>query len=79
MYLFLHSLENTFDKRSTLTFLQKLKYNQQAIQTQEFKSCLQNYTAGRENDRYLKLLQHGKYYIAYLYLLGANIKGKLFK
>ena len=79
MYLFLNSLKNTFDERSTLTFFQKLKYNQQAIQTHEFKSCLQNYTAGKENVRYLKLLQHGNYYAAYLYTLGAKTKGKLFR
>ncbi len=79
MYWFLNSLENTFDKRSTFTFFQKLKYNQQVIQTQEFKSCLQNYTAGKENERYLKLLRRGNYYIAYLYTLGAKIKGKLFR
>lgn len=79
MYEFLQSLENTFDKRSTLTFMQKLKYNQQVIQTQEFKSCLQNYTAGKENTDYLKLLQRGNYYIAYLYTFGAKIKRKLFR
>lgn len=79
MYWFLNSLENTFDKRSTLTFMQKLKYNQQVIQTQEFKSCLQNYTAGKENAHYIKLLQRGNYYIAYLYTFGAKIKRKLFR
>lgn len=79
MYWFLNSLENSFDKRSTLTFLQKLKYNQQVIQTQEFKSCLQNYTAGKEKERFLTLLRHGNYYIAYLYTLGAKIKRKLFR
>lgn len=79
MYRFLMSLENTFDKRSTLTFFRKLKYNHQAIQTREFKSCLKNYTTGKENERYLKLLRNGNYYIAYLYTLGAKIKRKLFR
>lgn len=79
MYLFLKSLDNTFDSRSSLIFFQKLKYNQRVIKTKEFRDCIQNYTAGRENERYLRLLRCGNYYIAYLYTFGARIKERLFK
>lgn len=79
MYLFLISLKNTFDNRSSLNFFQKLYYNQRVIKTKEFRDCLQNYTAGRENERYLRLLKGGNYYIAYLYIFGASIKESLVK
>lgn len=74
LYFFLQSLENTFDKRSTLSFPQKLKYNQEVVNSTEFKHCLQYYGGSNENGRYLKLLKMGNYYFAYLYVLGAKIK-----
>ena len=77
LYFFLTSLENTFDKRSTLSFLQKLKYNQEVINSPEFKHCLERCDGSNENSQYLKILKSGNYYIAYLYTFCANVKNTL--
>ena len=79
LYFFLTSLENTFDKRSTLSFLQKLKYNQRVINSTEFKHCLEYCDGSNENRQYLKILKAGNYYFAYLYLFCANVKNALKK
>lgn len=77
LYAFLRSLENTFDPRNDLSFVQKLKYNQSVINSPEFKHCLQYSDGKNENQRYLKLLKGGNYYVAYLYIFGAKIKNLL--
>lgn len=79
LYYFLTSLNNTFDKRSNLTFLQKIKYNQNVVSSPEFKHCLQYCDGENENRRYLEILKTGNYYFAYLYVLGAKIKNYLKK
>lgn len=79
LYYFLTSLNNTFDKRSTLSFPQKLKYNQSVISSPEFKHCLQYCDGKNENHRYLKILKTGNYYLVYLYVYGAKTKNFLRK
>ncbi len=79
LYFFLTSLGNTFDKRSTLSFIQKLKYNQAVIRSAEFKHCLRYCDNKNEDNRYLNILRKGNYYIAYLYLLGVKAKNILKK
>ena len=77
LYFFLASLNNTFDDRSNLSIVQKLRYNQKAINSHEFVHCLQNSSVSNENSRYLHLLKTGNYYAAYLYALGSKLKNRI--
>lgn len=79
MFYFLQSLENTFDKRSKLSFFGKLRYNQATISSCEFQDCLKYYDAGQENEKYLSLLGKGNYFIVFLYVSLIKIKNSLTK
>lgn len=79
LYFFLFSLDNTFDKRNTLSIVEKIRYNQQVIKTEEFRHCLTHCEGKNENQLHLKLLKKGNYGIVYLYLCAAKIKGKIKK
>lgn len=77
LYFFLDALNNTFDSRSTLSWRQKMCYNQKAMRSEEFQHCLRYCDGARENPKYLALLKKGNYYAAYLYVCAAKIKSHL--
>lgn len=76
---FLSVLGQVFDPRSHLTFLQKLRYNQQVVASEEFQSCLRWADCSRENPVMIAMLKHKCYYAAFLYQKLADWKRRLLK
>ena len=61
LYLFLQSLNNTFDPRNPKTLPEKLRYNIRVVQSPEFQHCLQHADAANEDPRVIRLLKKKKY------------------
>lgn len=74
LYLFLQSLENTFDSQNKDSVLEKLKYNQQVVNSDIFQNCLTYADSSKENKVYISLLKSRMYYIAYIYQTLGRIK-----
>ena len=70
--------DNVFDKRNSMPFLKKLKFNQEVITSQEFKFCLDNASGKNESEKLLNMLRKHNYYLWYIFKLGIKIKN-LFK
>lgn len=65
-YHFNLSLDNTLDKRNKDSFLKKLKYNNYVINDAVFKDCLDNMIVPQEDEKYVRLLKKGNYYLIFL-------------
>lgn len=66
LYSFLHSLDNTFDKRNKMSFVDKIRYNQGIVESPEFQECLALADVSGEDDRYIWLLRKKTYVFAFL-------------
>lgn len=67
LYNFIHLFENTFDKRNTMSFLRKMRYNQRMVNTKEFQYCLAHASGEKENPLMLKILRAKNYYLYWLF------------
>lgn len=74
LYIFIHSLDTVFDKRNCATFIQKLRYNQRMMGTEEFRYCLANATGKNENQLVMKILRTHSYYLYWLFQKIVQIK-----
>ena len=76
LYIFLTSLDNSFDERNSAGFLQKMKYNRDVVRSWEFQDCLAFADTSREDSRYIWLLKHRMYFIGWSLVQLANMKNK---
>ncbi len=67
IYSLINMLDNVFDKRCKLSFINKLKYNQAMLKSEKFQFCLNNCSDDAEDLRVLKILRTGNYLKYYLY------------
>ena len=68
---------NVFDERNTLSFFQKLKYNNKIMNTAEFIFCVNNATGKLEGEKTMKLLKLHNYYLYYtVYKISGILKHK---
>lgn len=79
LYLFLQSLNNTFDKRNPKTLSQKLRYNTCVVQTPEFQHCLQYADASAEDPRVIRLLKKKHYLAVFLLQKAHQVKRSMFE
>ena len=77
LYFFLDSLNNTFDSRSTLSRIEKMRYNCKAVHSNEFQHCLQYTDGKREDPRYIWMLKNLPYPFAYGYIQCVKYKQNL--
>lgn len=74
-YYFYHLLNNVFDNRNdSMSFLQKLHYNQAALSNEAFQFCLENADLRQEKSLIVFLMKKKKYY--YLYFIQQAIRVK---
>ena len=59
---------NTFDKRSTLSFFEKLRYNQKIMNSKEYDFCINHATGKNENPKVFKLLKMKKYTLYHAFI-----------
>lgn len=66
-YQFSKALSDKFDLLDNESLISKLRYNQKAINTKEFRECLNNKSSIKEDEKYTKLLNTKNYYVVYIY------------
>lgn len=66
LYPFLHSLDNTFDKRNTWSILRKIRFNSKIVNDAIFQDCLNKADTSNEDDRYIELLKNKWYFLAFV-------------
>lgn len=70
---FSYALNNNINSKKN-KLLRKLKYNQNAINTNEFIECLENVDKNSEERKYIKLLKTHNYYVVYMFQQLHNFK-----
>jgi len=78
-YMLMKVLNNTFNKKCSLTFFNKIKYNSYILKSREFKLCLEksNSNSILNNDMYIKLLKSEKYILVYIFSKLSFVKNKV--
>lgn len=76
LYQFLGLFSNVFDSRNTMSFWNKMRYNQKMLQSEEFRFCLKHATGKKENPLAMKVLQTHNYYLFWLFNQFVQLKGK---
>lgn len=76
LYQFIHFFDNVFDERSTMTFLQKMRYNQRMIRCKEFRYCVTHASGSNESALVLKILKTHNYYLFWLFQEIVRMKNK---
>lgn len=76
LYQFIHLFDNVFDERNTMTFLQKMRYNQRMIRSEEFRYCVAHASGANESPLVLKILKTHNYYLFWLFQKIVRIKNK---
>lgn len=76
---FIKLFNNIFDKRCCLPFTQKMKYNQDAMQSPDFKLCVTHLSKKKNKKHILKIIKTYNYYLYWLYQKTYIIKSKFFK
>lgn len=73
-YHFCNLFENIFDPRNKgMTFLEKMRYNQNVIRTREFQFCLKHADLSKENSRLVSFLKSGNYYLYWAYVAASKV------
>lgn len=78
LYNFLNWLESTLDRRNTMPFLQKIRYNQKIMQTEEFRFCVAHMTGKDDSPLFIRVVQTHNYYLYWLFQKATQIKARLF-
>ena len=77
-YMLMIVLNNTFNKKCSLKFFNKIKYNSYILKSREFKLCLEKSDLNLIfNDRYIKLLKSEKYILVYIFSKISIVKNKV--
>lgn len=77
-YMLMRVLNNIFNKKFSLTFFNKIKYNSYILKSREFKLCLEKSDLNLIfDDRYIKLLKSEKYILLYIFIKLSIIKNKV--
>lgn len=78
LYLFITSLDNTFDKRNTMSFIQKYRYNKSIIKNKNFQECIRIADCSNENPTYINLLKTKFYFLVLLFNCIHKLKSSIF-
>ena len=77
LYHFINLFNNVFDKRNTMTFVQKIKYNQKMLSAKEVQFCIAHAAGKTENPRILRILKRKNYYLFWLVTRISHMKNKV--
>lgn len=77
-YEFYHYFDNVFDPRNKeMSFIQKMKFNQKMVGSDEFQFCLRHASVKQENRVLIHFLKQKQYYVFWLFQNIARIKNKV--
>ena len=74
LYFFINSLDNTFDQRNPMSFIQKYKYNKNIIKNNNFQECIRIADTSKENAIYINLLKTKFYFLVILFKILCLLK-----
>lgn len=77
LYQFITWLDVIFDKRSRLSFIQKLNYNHKMLKTDAFQICLKEASGNKESPLVLMLLRTRNYYLYWAVMQIIRLKQKV--
>lgn len=77
LYQFIQMLDVVFDKENPMSFMQKMKYNQKMLKSEEFSFCINNSAGEKESAAVLKILKKQNYYIYWLFQKAIELKRKI--
>jgi len=78
LFHFWNLFENVFDPRNIeMTFLDKMRYNQKMISTDEFQFCLNHASLKGENPLYIKLMKQKNYFLLWLAQQAVKFKHRI--
>lgn len=76
-FYFIRMLDNTLDPRNTMSFLQKMCYNQKMMNTEEFRYCAAHASGKNDSKLFMKVVRAHNYYIYWLFQKLCAIKSRL--
>lgn len=76
VYYFLQSLQNSFDKRNTLTKKEKYLYNMKIIKSKNFQECIRKAKYYKSDKVYIEILKLKSIFLFYLFRYIQKIKNK---
>ena len=79
LYMLNAVLANTFNKKSKVSFIRKIKYNTKILKSAEFKNCIENANLEGFNKVNIKLFKTENYFLVYILNKFDFIKNKYFK
>ena len=79
LYLLINSLNNTFDKRNPMSFIEKYNHNKSIIKNTNFQQCIRTADTSKENPIYIKLLKTKSYFLVLLFDSIYKLKSSLLK
>lgn len=78
MFQFCNMFEVVFDQRNSgMSFMEKMRYNQKMVNTEEFQFCVHHADTSKENQHLISPLKNRNYYLYWLIMKGSEIKRKL--
>ena len=76
---FIGMLPAVFDKRNTMSFWQKISYNQRMLTSEAFQTCIKQASGKSENPIVILLLKTKCYYLYWLFQKSVELKNKIWR
>lgn len=76
LFSFLEWLDNTMDKRNPMSFLQKMRYNDKMMKTEEFRYCVAHASGKNDSAIFMHVVRMHNYYIYWLFQKICKLKEK---
>ncbi len=75
-HYFVTLLDNTMDKRNPMSFLQKMRYNDKMMKTEEFRYCVAHASGKNDSAIFMHVVRMHNYYIYWLFQKICKLKEK---
>lgn len=76
LYRFTGMLDEIHDPRNTMSFLQKIRYNQKMMQTEEFVYCVSRAPGKHESPLFMRIIRKHNYYLYWLFQQLCKLKAR---
>lgn len=77
LYNFYYRFEIIFDKRNKMSFLQKMRYNNKMMNSEQFIFCLNHASCKNESPLLIKILKKHNYYLLWIFQKSIKLKNTL--
>lgn len=77
LYHFINMFDSVFDKRNTMGFIQKMKYNYKMMNTEEMRFCIEHASGEKESAIVMKVLKKHNYYLFWIFQKIVKLKRRI--